>query len=357
MNIGSSSDRGTPGIQRSVRAPVLVLRLVFLAALLSPSLLLAGIQNSDFATAEELYAAGRIQEAERSYAQVAVDDANYPSALLRLGTIYYITGRPALAEEAFTNYLKVHESAEVCTLLAGAQFNLRKFDQAYASAKQALHLDPRYAKAYTSLGMIYTAIGDWPDAEAAYHEALRLNPKDSDIWFMMGRGYFLRNEFAKAKECFETSLKLSPQRMRNYENLALTLEVTGDDAGADRVLREGREANRTLAQPEPRILIAYGVFLFKHQRDSESVAAFREALKISPQDSEAHYELARALFHMKHLGPAAEEGEAALRSSADDYKIHYLLSRIYNAMGKTELATRHADSAARLADRKPKDSP
>jgi len=352
----NSERRGREASFQSVGTAVLFRRLIFLSLFFSSSLSLAGIQTGNFTRAEELYRLGKLREAEGFYAAVAPGDVNYPPALLRLGTIYYATARATLAEAAFKKYLKIRESAEVYTLLAGAEFNLKKFEEAYASAKQAVRLDPHYAKAYTALGMIYTAIGDWPDSEAAYRQSLRLNSEDPDTWYMMGRGYFLRNEFAKAKDAFETALKLSPQRIRNYENLALTREVMGDDRGAEEVLRRGVEVNHTLAEPDVRIVVAYGAFLFKHERNVESLAALREAVKLAPGDSEAHYELARVLFRMKQLESAAEEGEAASRTGLPDYKVHYLLSRIYTAMGNTQAAARHADQAARLADNPPRNS-
>ena len=77
-----------------------------------------------------------------------------------------------------------------------------------------------------------------------------------------------------------------------------------------------------------------------------------QAIKVSPRDAEAHYELSRCLFRMKQFEEAAAEAEAALRISGPDYKVHYLLSRIYTALGDTENAALHAEEAAHLADQK-----
>jgi len=315
--------------------------------------LMAGFPEDGFETAERLYREGEFAQAEQLYSRIESSHPNYPQALLRLGTIYYATGRPALAERSFQGHLRFHQSPEVYCLLAGAQFNQKKFTQAYESAKQAIRLDRKYAKAYTALGMVYTAIDDWPDARASFQEALRLNPQDSDTWFMMGRAYFLRNDFPKAKDAFENALRLDPHQVRTYENLALTLDVMNKSSAAERVYLQGIGVSRLQKHPDARVYVAYAVFLSKQNRAPESLAQFREAVRVTPRDADARYELANQLFRMKQWAEAAQEGEMALRETGSVYRIHYLLARIYTAMGQTEVASKHAQEAARLADKRP----
>ena len=308
--------------------------------------------ESDFARAEASLRDGRIAEAESLYSNVAKGDPEYLQALLRLGTIYYSTSRPAQAEKCFQEYSSSKPTAEAFCLLSGAQINLEKFDEAYESAKKALSLDPKYAKAYTAIGMIFTARKDWPDADAAYREALRLDGKDASTWFLLGRAYSLRNEFGKAREALEAAIKLNPQSIRNYENLGLTLDLLDDRTGAEKAFREGVRLSRNSPLPDARVQIAYGVFLFKLDRLEESRSQLSEAAKTDPKNSDAHYELARVLFRLKQEKAAAAEGEAALRVGAADYRVHFLLSRVYTALGDSQKASVHAAAAARLGEGK-----
>jgi len=308
------------------------------------------VSESNFDRAEELYGAGKISEAETLYRRVAAADPEYRQALVRLGTIYYATARPALAEDRFRAALQIRASADVLTLLAGAQFNQEKLEDAYKSAKRAVELDSKHTKAYTALGMIYTALKNWPDADAAYGEALRLEPMDSTTWYLQGRSYYLRNEFEKARGAFESARNLNPQSIRTYENLALTLDLLGDPKAAGNIFEDGIRENRKLREPEGRIHIAYGEFLFKQDRLRESRLALEEAARLEPDNPEAHYALAKTLFGLKEMKRAAEEGETALRTGKPDYRVHFLLSRVYTALGDDQSASRHADAAARLGD-------
>ncbi len=303
-----------------------------------------------FQRAEKFYAAGKIREAEALYERVAAVNPDYRQALVRLGTIAYATARPALAAERFRAALRLRESADVFALLAGAQFNQEEFDEAYKSARRAIELDPRQTRAYTALGMIYTALKNWRDADAAYAEALRLDPEDSTAWYLQGRSYFLRNEFTKARAAFEAALKLNPQSMRVYENLALTFELLGNLEAAQAVFENGIRENHQRAGPEAAIHIGYGEFLFRQNRLEGSRAQLEEAVRLEPGNSEAHYALSKTLYGLHDLRKAAEEGEASLRTGKPDYRVHFLLSRIYTALGDEASASRHAAQAARLGD-------
>jgi superkiller protein 3 len=324
-------------------------RSLLLVLLLSP--LIRPIFGDDvFQAAERLYQEGELARAELLYARVKPIDSQYPQALVRLGMIYYTTGRPAQAEESLRNSLKYKESAIVYSFLAGAQFNQKKFVEARDSALNALRIDTRCAQAYTTLGMIYTATNDWPTAQAAYQQALRVNPEDANTWFLLGRAYLFRDDFTDAQQAFEKSLRLDARQLRTYENLARTLDLMNEPSRAEEIFREGTRVSRQRKHPDAAIFLAYGAFLSKLDRPPESLAQFREAVRLAPQDAEARYELANQLFRMKQWQEAAQEGEIALRLGRSEYRVHYLLARAYTAIGESAQASQHAQEAAALAD-------
>jgi tetratricopeptide (TPR) repeat protein len=319
--------------------------LVFLIFGFGSCATVAWSSDGNFLTAEKLYQAKQFTQAERFYSEVNSESSNFPVAQLRLGTIYYLTERPALAEKCFSTYLKFKESPEVYCLLAGAQFNLRKFDLATNSAQRALQLDPKSAKAFTVLGMIRTAENDFAGAEAQYREALKLNANDSDTWFMLGRMLFLRDDFAEAAKAFERSLKINPQ-VRTYDNLALTKDIEGDLKGAEECYMEGLRAGQTQNLLDPHIYVGYGEFLLKLNRLAESESIVKEGLRSAPRNAQLHYELSKVYLRMDNFNEAAEEGETAISLGGPDTKVDFLLAQIYTAMGNPEAASKHASRAA-----------
>jgi len=322
--------------------PVLMLALVLASA---P----AASPGQAFLTAEKLYQAKEYSQAEPLYAQVEPGDANYPLAQLRLGTIYYVTERPAQAEKCFATYLRFKESPQVYCLLAGAQFNQKKFDRATQSAERALELDPKLAKAYTVLGMIHTAENDFASAQANYRRALELNDHDSDTWFMLGRALFLRDEFTGAEEAYERALKINPQSARTFEELARTQDAMGDVEGAEDSFKKALSAGRAQKSSDPHIYAEYGEFLLKLDRLKDSQSVLEEGSRIAPRDAEIRYALSRVYFRTKRLEQAAREGETALRLGGPDYKVDFLLAQIYTALGNPQEAAKHAARAAESA--------
>jgi len=259
--------------------------------------------DQDFLTAEKLYRANEFSRAEKLYSQVDFNNANYPVAQHRLGTIYYLTERPVQAEKCFSTYLRFKESPGAYCLLAGTQFNQREFNLATSSAQRALQLDHNFAKAYTVLGMIHTAEKDFANAQAAYREALKLNDNDSDTWFMLGQALFLHDDFAEAARAFDRALEINPQSLRIYDNLARTKDILGDLKGAEECYKEGLKASRAQNFFDPNIYVGYGEFLLKLDRLADSQRVVEEGLRTAPRNAGLHYELSKAQIRIDTRQP------------------------------------------------------
>jgi tetratricopeptide (TPR) repeat protein len=80
-------------------------------------------------------------------------------------------------------------------------------------------------------------------------------------------------------------------------------------------------------------------------RNEECERRLRQALKLSPNSRDAHFEFARLLLKKGDAVQAAAEGETALRLSegvVTDAAIRYQLVRAYRQAGMQEKAETHA---------------
>ena len=191
--------------------------------------------DGPFEEAERLFRERNFPAAEPLFRRITETSPHYPKAQLRLGTIYYAVGQPELAEGFLRTHLRYQESPEAHTLLAGVQLNQGKFEPAIESARKAIALDNRYARAHTALGMIYATVEDFPKALSAFRTALELDDEDANTWFLLGRSYFLSHQPGMAKEALENALSLNPQVVEIYAHLAQTLARMGESARAVRV--------------------------------------------------------------------------------------------------------------------------
>ena len=224
----------TPGLMPASPAPSIL-----------PSGKTAGSQITEAAggpleEAERLFRERNFPAAEPLFRRVPETSPHYPKAQLRLGTIYYAAGRPDLAETFLRTHLRLQESPEGHTLLAGVLLNQGNFDPAIESARKAIALDKSYARAHTALGMIYATMEDFSRALAAFRSALELDDKDANTWFLLGRSHFLSHQPGMAREALENALKLNPQVVEIYSQLAQTLARLGNSTRAEEVFSRGR---------------------------------------------------------------------------------------------------------------------
>ena len=298
-----------------------------------------------FEKAERLFRERNFPAAEPLFRRITETSPHYPKSQLRLGTIYYAVGQPDLAEKFLRAHLRLQESPEGHTLLAGVLLNQGKFDPAIESAQKAISLDKSYARAHTALGMIYATVEDFPKALSAFRSALELDDEDANTWFLLGRSYFLSHQPGMAREALEDALRLNPQVVEIYSHLAQALARLGESTRAEEVFVQGIEKNRLRTPPDKGIHIAFGLFLAGLDRGEESCEQFRTVTRFAPQDTEAYYELAKVLFQMKRFSEAAREAVRAVALDRSDYRIHYLLARIYTALGDADKADEHARNA------------
>ena len=199
--------------------------------------------DGPFEEAERLFRERNFPAAEPLFRRITETSPHYPKAQLRLGTIYYAVGQPELAEGFLRTHLRYQESPEAHTLLAGVQLNQGKFEPAIESARKAIALDNRYARAHTALGMIYATVEDFPKALSAFRTALELDDEDANTWFLLGRSYFLSHQPGMAKEALEK--RSEPQSAGGRDLCAF-----GANPGPDGRIRPGCEGCSSKASRE-----------------------------------------------------------------------------------------------------------
>jgi len=102
-----------------------------------------------------------------------------------------------------------------------------------------------------------------------------------------------------ARAAYESSLKADPAHVDARINLGRLLHLGGRLAESERVYRAGDQA-------EPFLKFNLAVLLEDLHRESDAIAAYREALALDPQFADAHFNLAR-------LYERARDPKASLR--------------------------------------------
>lgn len=186
--------------------------------------------------------------------------------------------------------------------------------------------------------------GEYQEAERAFARACELSPSDADPHFQLGVLYSNRQQHARAAEKFRRVLSLTPSDPQAYDYLGLSLEKLGDFEDAEAAYRMGLARN-TGPRFDPMLHYNYGRFLMMHSRHSEAQEHLDRAIALVPTVRAVHYERAKLAERLGDLEDARKHAEESLRLPDAgevilEMQVHYLLSRIYRALGETELAAK-----------------
>jgi tetratricopeptide (TPR) repeat protein len=196
------------------------------------------------------------------------------------------------AEEAFVQAVTLHpHDARALTALGQVQEQLGKLPASIATFRKVIELDPRSADAHENLGI---ALGDRSDLAAALREssvAIRLAPGSASAHFLRGRllGDLGKHEEARAE--FRKALDIAPEYA---QALYYWAALEGDEGN---IVKQGNLLKRYL-KLRPDQATAFdqlGHVLEEQHRESEAVVAWKRAIALNPQYSEATYSIARAL--------------------------------------------------------------
>ncbi len=191
---------------------------------------------------------------------------------------------------------------------------------------------------------VHAMRGEDGQAEAMFVRACGVAPDRPEPHFQLGVFYDGRQQHGRAAEQFRRVLSITPSDPQAYDYLGLSLEALGEFAGAESAYVMGLARNSG-PRFDPMLHYNYGRYLVKQGRSDDAKRHLDEAVRLVPNVRAVHYERAKLAEQLGDLTDARKHGERAL-GLADpggvilDMQVHYLLSRIYRALGEDALAAK-----------------
>jgi tetratricopeptide (TPR) repeat protein len=121
-----------------------------------------------------------------------------------------------------------------------------------------------------------------------------------------GNNFYRQKQYDKAESEYEKALQDSPNNKIAKFNLSNALIKQDKKADADKLLAElNVNENRTAIRPKA----AYnqGVLLTQQKKLEESIEAYKETLRLDPNDKEARENLQKALLELKKKNPPKKQ--------------------------------------------------
>ncbi len=220
-----------------------------------------------------------------------------------------------------------------------------RIDAALARLAALSSSHPKCAPVALIQAQVHASRGQAREAEDSFMRACALAPDQPEPHFQLGVFYDGRQQHGKAADRFRKVLSLAPSDPQAYDYLGLSLEAQGEFAKAEAAYRMGLARNSG-PRFDPMLHYNYGRYLMKQSRLADARAQLDEAAKHAPGVRAVHYERAKLAEKLGDLGGARTHAEQALRLEDRngvilDMQVHYLLSRIYRALGESELAAKY----------------
>jgi tetratricopeptide (TPR) repeat protein len=149
--------------------------------------------------------------------------------------------------------------------LAGARIEQRRFDEAVASARRAIELDPNYADGHAQWGNALNRAGRPEEGYRAIQMAMRLNPRHGFVYYwIVGESLFQMGRIEEAVSAYKKALELNPQFARARRRLAAVYGQMGRIGDA-----EWEAAELLTLEPDFRLARARETTKFKNPADLE----------------------------------------------------------------------------------------
>ena len=195
---------------------------------------------------------------------------------------------------------------------------------------KALMYDNNLAEAYTAMGVSYFIWGKFEEAAASARKAIELDPDDFIAHWTLGRIHFANGEFEQAYTLYQRVVKLKPEFLNAYSDLRMTCQRLGreQDAGIARSQLLERMPTYLLQNPDDaRQRMLYATALAEINRKDEAIRECSQAIEASPGDPLMLYnvmcvysrlgEPERAIETLRQAIAAGYENFAWLRNDPD----------------------------------------
>ena len=173
-----------------------------------------------------------------------------------------------------------------------------RVDEALDQYRTAIGLMPKMPRLYFNHASALVSLGRLEEAEKVLRTLVERFPAAAQGWNNLGFVQFQRGDPATAIVSLRRGEKLDPKAADIKTNLRAALRAEAERLARDRKFGPAEGMYRELLQTAPddvQLLTNHGVTLFELGRREEAIAAFRRAIAIDPDATEANESLAIAI--------------------------------------------------------------
>jgi len=257
---------------------------------------------------QQLQRQGRLTEAEVAYRQAIELNPIFYGSFRYLGEVLALEGKLDQAVEAYQRAKELNPKALWVHQRLGEVFlQLNKLEDAIACFQTALEINPYFSWAYNGLGECWSLKGEEKEAIAAYQKAVALNPNTDKFRHNSEQALALQNSSPTQEQLSSEVIESQP-----HSNPSSDGQVTEKDRP------------ETLPQTFEDCL-ELGKQLIAQGNLEAAVVAFRQTVKLKPENDEGYYFLGDALTKINQFEEAIVIFRKAIELNPYFYEAHQSL--------------------------------
>jgi len=243
--------------------------------------------------------------------------------------------------------------AIVADELTDLYLHLNRLQDAIALAEDMLKQDPENVNARRILGSVYMRMAQsGRDAEASLQKAIdqyqkitQKEPADAESWTTLGDLYRASSNSPEAEKAFKAALKADPGNADALKSLAKLYMDLGDTKSAIENLKAATDKS-----PNEETLADLGGAYAEMGKHQEAAEAFRQALEMAPDNDKIAAALAEEYLSVtpRRLDEARKIYERLAASNRREPSFPLRLSEIYREEHDLVKARKAADQAKQL---------
>ena len=174
--------------------------------------------------------------------------------------------------------------------------------------------DTTLPEAPYTLGVVLWQTGRADEAATLFEKALARRPQYADAHYMLGTVYRQQGNLDRAMSEFRETIRINPSSAEAHTSLGQALQATRDPEGSAAAFAEADRLTKRKADAQAAVFaVNAGLEQLKADNVSRAIAQFREAVRLDPDNAQAHFQLALALRRRGALAESRKELQAARR--------------------------------------------
>jgi tetratricopeptide (TPR) repeat protein len=276
--------------------------------------------------------------------------AGPPSEQLRRARELVLAGKPEQAVPIYQQLIRTSpNSPDLRVDLCIAQFKARHYKDSIEQAKAALRLRPELPSANLFLGASYVELGEFAAALPPLEKALEAQPNERNARLMLAQALSGAQRYEEAVEQFQKLSELLPDNPKVWYGLGQCYDkLSRQTPGQRDDYRElARQAfNQLTSLPRSRESCIHAAELREENGEwAEAAKAWREALKIAPDDGRVREGLAWALYRARDYEAALALIDSMRKDGLDSAELNFLSGACWLNLEQPEKSISYLEKA------------